>query len=52
VVEKLTIGKTNLTLAEKEDLKETYDLLTIIYEQKNMTEKATEYKNKFNKLSN
>jgi hypothetical protein len=49
-VEKLSTGKTNLTPEEKTDLKEAYDLLITIYEQKSMTEKATEYKNKFNKL--
>lgn len=51
-VEKLSAGKMDLPTGEKDDLKEAYDLLTIIYEQKNMTEKAAEYKNKFNKLSN
>ncbi len=50
-VEKLSAAKTNLTLDEKADLKETYDLPITIYEQKNMTEKATEYTKKFNALN-
>jgi len=50
-VEKLSARKTNLTPGEKSDLKEAYDLLTTIYKQKNLAEKATEYKKKFNSLN-
>ena len=51
-VEKSYATKTKLTTDEKADLKEAYDLLITIYEQKNITEKVAEYQNKFNKLGN
>ncbi|HET6995952.1 MAG TPA: hypothetical protein VFI06_13260 [Chitinophagaceae bacterium] len=43
-----TQGK--LTASDKADLKEAYDLLMIIYEQKNMKDKAKEYETKFNEV--
>lgn len=51
-VEKLSAAKTKLTIEEKADLKEAYDLLITIYEQKKMSDKVKEYEDKFNKLHN
>jgi tetratricopeptide (TPR) repeat protein len=41
-------AQSALQAADKSDLKEAYDLLVTIYEQKGMKDKVAEYQNKFN----
>jgi len=49
-VEKLYASKSKLTLEEKQDLKEAYDLLITIFDQKAEKEKVKEYEVKFNEV--
>jgi hypothetical protein len=47
-VDKLLAGQGKLKMDEKQALKEAYDLLITIYDQKNMKDKVKEYEVKFN----
>lgn len=47
-VEKLLESQPKLKMEDKSDLKEAYDLLITIYDQKNMKDKVKEYEIKFN----
>jgi hypothetical protein len=43
-------GKGKLKMDEKSSLKDAYDLLITIYEQKNVRDKADAYTTKFNNV--
>jgi len=49
-LESLLSAQAKLNTDDVTALKEAYDLLITIYDQKEMKEKVTEYKDKFNKL--
>ncbi len=49
-VDKLLGGQGKLKMEEKSDLKEAYDLLITIYEQKNLKDKVKEFEDKFNNV--
>jgi tetratricopeptide (TPR) repeat protein len=49
-VDKLLGGQGKLKMEDKSDLKEAYDLLITIYEQKNAKDKVKEFEEKFNNV--
>ncbi|HYC28665.1 MAG TPA: hypothetical protein VEB42_07610, partial [Chitinophagaceae bacterium] len=49
-VDKLLGSQGKLKMEDKSDLKEAYDLLITIYEQKNLKDKVKEYEDKFNNV--
>jgi tetratricopeptide (TPR) repeat protein len=49
-VDQLLGSKGKLKMDEKSNLKDTYDLLINIYEQKNLKDKVKEYEDKFNNV--
>ena len=49
-VDKLLASQGKLKMEDKSDLKEAYDLLITIYEQKNQKDKVKEFEEKFNNV--